>query len=271
MRAAHALFLLTLASCVDRVAPPELVSRLSVLAVQADPGQVMVYAQMPNLPGDNPPVTRIVPIRLLTLAVNRQGIAGDATFEYGLCGPDPLPPSGPPDCLPPRGTALPVEHELGVLDLASAAPWLSQLPDGGWPALTFYLSVRARSGGEEAVALRRVAVESYDDRVYAGRLTVDGVRLDGVRRVRVTQGVHRLEVRPECSLSPECDVAWYVTGGSPARTPTLLGESNRGPVFEWVAPAEAGDVVVVAVVRSAYRAGGVAWNWGTLEVEADAR
>ena len=271
MKACIATLALLSVACIDRLRPPEVVTGLSVLAVSTLGASPFLYSSVTQPDG----AIVMEPIVLRTLAMDQGGIVSNATLDYGVCLPGPLPAAGPPDCLPPSGKALPTLGSYGVLHLPTDVP--SAITDGGnlnpsgVSDGTIYVAVRVRSGGSEAVALKRVSLGNPMDSLAISDFSVDGVSLVD-QRVRVSSGLHRFSVTAVDMVlltfpTSQLTYSWYVTaGGPPAQsTANVVSPPAQSSTFDWIAPDAPGPVTVVVVVRPSDLSGPVAWAVGQVD------
>jgi hypothetical protein len=273
--------MLALAACADDFEKQSHISKLRVLAVQAEPAEIIVdmAAQLPS-----------VTLKLRALAVDPRG--APIEVRWALCTVQDSVPSPSLDCPGSQGFDLPAESSVGALDLSSAtvrplyAALLSgQAPDQVQKKLTkgmpVILGFEATSGDEvlpglTAITLRNPVTGPVNQNPALGSLLASGVELrdDGTSELAAGSTV-RLDPIPAAGAheitedgTPEkLNYSFFATDGevkSLRSTDTTASGEAADPSVDWIAPKMPGVVQLWVVVRDGR--GGVGWITRTVLV-----
>jgi hypothetical protein len=238
--------LVLVAACSPEFEKQSRISKLRVLAVRADPPEVVL---VPGAP--------VPDVQLTALAV---GPAGEPVeIAYALCNVLGLP-AADLDCPGADGVPLQATSPVSAsLDLGTHA---SELP-AGVDAVQLAVGFRASSAGDSLHGFATLTVRTSAD-VRPVRnpavldVTADGMSLaeDGTAALRAGSKVH---------LAPRADddgviFSFYATAGDVE----ALRATAADPVVEWTLPDAAGPVQLWIVARDGR--GGVGWLARTVQV-----
>jgi hypothetical protein len=235
--------LLVLTACNYEFEKQSHVSKLRVLAVRADPPEVVV-APSGSLPA----------VEFTGLAIGPNG--EPVEMQYALCKSVGLPS---PDLDCPGADGVPLQATSPVSARLDGVPVPSDLP----PAVPLAIGFRAWSGGQSLHGFATLTVRTSADTRPARNPVVLALEAGG--RELPADGSGSVRAGAKVRLLPRGDddqVTWsfYSTGGELDSLRATAAE----PDVDWTAPAEPGPVQVWIVARDGR--GGVGWLVRTVQV-----
>jgi hypothetical protein len=219
------------------------VSKLRVLAVRADPPEVVVVpgAPMPS-------------VEFTALAVGPNG--EPVEMQYALCNTAGLP-AADLDC--PGADGLPLQATSPLSARLDGVVVPADLPE----AIPLAIGFRAWSGGQSLHGFATLTVRTSADTRPARNPVVVALEADG--RELAADGSGSVRAGSKARLLPRGDddqVTWsfYSTGGELDSLRATAAE----PEVDWTAPDQPGPVQVWIVARDGH--GGVGWLVRTVQV-----
>ena len=238
-------FVLLAAACGPKFEKQSHVSKLRVLAVRADPPEVVL------VPGQPMP-----PVNLTALAVGREG--EPVQMRWALCDAVGLP-AADLDCPGQAGLDLPATSPVSAALVVSTPPPSGIPPDG----VSLIIGFQATSAGQSLHGFAALPVRTSADPTPVRNpsvvaLNADGVALpdDGAGTVRAGSTVQLTPIADEETVI----FSFYSTAGDL----DALRATAADPAVGWKAPDEAGPVQLWVVARDGR--GGVGWLARTVQV-----
>jgi hypothetical protein len=235
--------LLALTACNYGFEKQSHVSKLRVVAVRADPPELVVVPSGP-MPS----------VELTALAISPNG--EPVEMQYALCKTVGLPPADL-DC--PGADGLPLQPTSPVSARLDGVAVPSDLP----PAIPLAIGFRAWSGGQSLHGFTTLTMRTSADTRPARNPIVLALEADG--RELPADGSGSVSAGSKVRLLPRGDddqVTWsfYSTGGELDSLRATAAE----PEVDWTAPGQPGPVQVWIVARDGR--GGVGWLVRTVQV-----
>jgi len=237
--------LLVTAACNFDFEKQSHVSKLRVLAVRADPPQVVL------VPGQPVPT-----VELTALAVGRGG--EPVEVEFSLCKTVGLP-AADLDCPGADGISLPATSSTSALLDLNHLEVPGDLPE----VIPLAIGFEAASGGQRLHGFAAYDVRTSADTSPARNPAIQALECDGARVPENGNGwVHAGTTVSLKPLSDSSDVtfSFYSTAGEI----DSLRATAKDPAVDWKAPAEPGPVQLWIVARDGR--GGVGWLARTVQV-----
>jgi len=246
MRRLLPLLLLAVAACDYGFEKQSHVSKLRVLAVRADPPEIMLGA------GPVPPV------QLTALAVGPHG--EPVEMQYSLCRTVGLP-SADLDC--PGADGIPLQSMGPMSSRLDPERFTGALPADAPPVIPLAIGFRATSAGESLHGFTTLNVRTSADTRPARNPVVLALEADG--QELPANGSGTVHAKAKVKLLPRGDddqVIWsfYSTAGEIDSLRATAAE----PEVDWTAPSEPGAVQIWIVARDGQ--GGVGWLVRTVQV-----
>jgi hypothetical protein len=261
------LLLVLVAACDYGFEKQSHIAKLRVLAVQAEPPEVVLE------PGQSAP-----PVHLTALAIDPSG--APLSIEYALCDAVGLPDPAM-DCPGAHGVPLSAAGPLSAqMDLAPYASQIAQQMPAGASSVPLVVGFNAVAGGEKlhgfaTLNVRTSAGRPANRNPLLDRVEVDGVALspEGTTTIRASTEV-KLRPVPAVDAAEATDngperlvFSFYSTDGEmdALRTTNLSADGVAlDPEVKWTAPKVAGTVQLWVVIRDGR--GGVSWLARSLQV-----